>query len=122
MRSQTAAFDEAYSSLRRLGVPDILPALHAAGVSISHAVLGGSHSVAIYPPIDSLTPLDPLDVVNAIYCGGQVSLYVHIAFCETRCSFCHYAVDHYAGRGNSSHTDDDKVAGYLDALKQELIF
>jgi oxygen-independent coproporphyrinogen-3 oxidase len=122
MKSQTAAFDEAYSSLHRLGVPDILPVLHAAGLSISRAVLGGSHSVAIYPPIDSLTPLDPLNVIDAINCGSVASLYVHIAFCETRCSFCHYAVDHYAGKGNSSHTDDDRVTQYLNALKQELKF
>jgi oxygen-independent coproporphyrinogen III oxidase len=122
MKSETAAFDEAYSSLHQLGVPDILPTLHAAGVSISRTVLGGSHSVAIYPPIDSLKPLNPLSVLDTIDCGGEASLYVHIAFCETRCTFCHYAVDHYAGRGNSSHTDDGKVTHYLDALKQELIF
>lgn len=122
MKSQTAAFDKAYSSLHRLGVPDILPTLHAAGVSISRAVLGGSHSVAVYPPIDSLTPLNPLSVVDTIDCGREVSLYVHIAFCETRCTFCHYAVEHYPGRGKSVQTDDGNVARYLDALKRELIF
>lgn len=122
MKSKTAAFDEAYSSLRRLGVPDVLPTLHAAGVSIRRTVLGGSHSVAVYPPIDSLTPLNPLSVVNTINCGSDVSLYVHIAFCETRCTFCHYAVDHYAGRGKSSQTEDGAVTRYLDALKRELIF
>jgi oxygen-independent coproporphyrinogen III oxidase len=120
MKSKTAAFDEAYASLHRLGVPDILPTLHAAGISISHTVLGGSHSVAIYPPIDSLTPLDPLNVFNTIDCGSEVSLYVHIAFCETRCTFCHYAVAHYAGKGKSSQTHDGEVMRYLDALKREL--
>ncbi|HWS56637.1 MAG TPA: radical SAM protein [Pyrinomonadaceae bacterium] len=122
MRAKTAAFDEAGESLRRLGVPGVLPTLHDAGVSISHTVLGGSHSVAVYPPIDSLTPLDPLGVVNAIDCGSDASLYVHIAFCETRCTFCHYAVAHYAGRGRSSQTDDGEVARYLDALRRELRF
>jgi coproporphyrinogen III oxidase-like Fe-S oxidoreductase len=122
MKSKTAAFDQAYSSLQRLGVPDILPTLHAAGVSISRTVLGGSHSVAVYPPIDSLTPLNPLSLVNTIDCGSETSLYVHIAFCETRCTFCHYVVDHYAGRGKSSQTDDGKVTHYLNALKQELRF
>jgi len=122
MKSKTAAFAEAYSSLHRLGIPDILPTLHAAGVSISRTVLGGSHSVAVYPPIDSLTPLNPLGIVNTVNCGSEASLYVHIAFCETRCTFCHYAVAHYAGRGKRSETDDDEVTRYLDALKRELVF
>lgn len=120
MRSQEAAFDEARSALRRLGIPDVLPALHAAGISISRAVLGGSHSVAIYPPIDSLEPLDAVDVVEAAEWGTETSLYVHIAFCETRCTFCHYAVDHYDGRTRGSALEDGKVARYLAALTREL--
>lgn len=120
MRSQEAAFDEAYSSLRRLGIPDVLPALHAAGISISRAVLGGSHSVAIYPPIDSLEPLDAVDVVEAVEWGREASLYVHIAFCETRCTFCHYAVDHYDGRTTGPTLEHGKVARYLTALRREL--
>lgn len=122
MRSQAAAFDEAYTSLYRLGVPDVLPALHAAGVSIRRTDLGGSHSVAVYPPIDSLVHADPLDVVETIDFGNDTSLYVHVAFCETRCTFCHYAVQHYTGRGNASPTNDSEVMRYLDALKRELVF
>lgn len=122
MKSQTQAFDDAYSSLHRLGIPGVLPALHTAGITIQHSVLGGSHSIAVYPPVDSLTPLDPLSVINNIDCGGEISLYVHIAFCETRCTFCHYAVDHYAGKGKSSHAEDGKVTRYLAALKRELKF
>lgn len=121
MRSQrTAAFDEAYSSLRRLGLPAVLPALHAAGIGISRAVLGGSHSVAIYPPIDSLTALDARSVAGTVEWGEETSLYVHIAFCETRCTFCHYAVDHYTG-GAKGPAADDKVARYMAALKRELV-
>jgi coproporphyrinogen III oxidase-like Fe-S oxidoreductase len=78
--------------------------------------------VAIYPPIDSLTPVNPIDVVNSIEFDQEVSLYVHIAFCETRCTFCHYVVNHYAGKGKSSQAQDGAVAHYLNALKQELIF
>ena len=122
MKSQAAAFDEAYASLHRLGIPEILPKLHNAGIGISHTALGGSHSVAVYPPIDSLTPLHPRCIVDSIDCGNEVSLYIHIAFCETRCTFCHYAVRHYRGKGEGSRTDDDAVAHYLDALKQELKF
>jgi oxygen-independent coproporphyrinogen III oxidase len=122
MKSKTIVFDEAYSSLHRLGIPDMLPTLHAAGVAISRSVLGGSHSVAIYPPIDSLTPVDPIVVVNSIEFQQDVSLYIHIAFCETRCTFCHYVVNHYGGKGKSSQARDIEVAHYLDALDQELKF
>lgn len=122
IRSKKTAFSEAYSSLLRLGIPDILPTLHAAGVSINHSVLGGSHSVAIYPPIDSLTPVNSTDVVNSIDFDRDLSLYVHIAFCETRCTFCHYVVNHYAGKGKSSPSGDSDVARYLNALRKELKF
>ncbi|KRR13640.1 hypothetical protein CQ10_38745 [Bradyrhizobium valentinum] len=108
--------------MRRLGIPAELPALHAAGIGISRAVLGGSHSVAIYPPIDSLVALDPSRVVETVEWGADTSLYVHIAFCETRCTFCHYTVDHYAGRAKHPGTDDAKVARYLTALNRELAF
>lgn len=121
MKSQKAAFDAAYSALHRLNVPQILPAVHTAELSISRTILGGSHSVAVYPPIDSLTPIDPLTLVNNIDCGREASLYIHIAFCETRCTFCHYAVDHYAGKETTSQSADGKVMDYLDALKRELI-
>lgn len=122
MRSQRTAFDEATASLRRLGVPAVLPALHAAGISISRTVLGGSHSVAIYPPIDSLRPLDPPGVIETSEWGTETSLYVHIAFCETRCTFCHYAVDHYSGRTKGLAPDDGRVSRYLAALQRELVF
>ena len=121
MKSKAAAFKTVNSSLRRLRVPEVLPTLHAAGLSISRTVLGGSHSVAIYPPIDSLTPLNPLSVLDTIDCGRDVSLYVHIAFCETRCTFCHYAVRHYSP-GRSSQAEGSEVTRYLDVLKQELRF
>lgn len=122
MQSQPAAFDDAYAALGRLGLPDVLPALHAAGLSISRTVLGGSHSVAIYPPIDSLTPVDANHVLDTIRFGHDTSLYVHIPFCETRCTFCHYAVQHYPGRGGASQTRENEVARYLEALKRELAF
>ncbi|WP_179254894.1 coproporphyrinogen-III oxidase family protein [Burkholderia sp. AU15512] len=119
-RSQAAAFDDARATLDRLGIPDALPALHAAGLGIRRSVLGGSHSVAVYPPIDSLTPVESRSVLRAIGFGGDTSLYVHIPFCETRCTFCHYTVQHYAGKGKASQTSEDDVARYLDALRREL--
>jgi len=122
MRSQEAAFDEAFVSLRRLGIPGVLPMLHAVGIGISRAVLGGSHSVAIYPPLDALEPLDPQSVVARAEWGAETSLYVHIAFCETRCTFCHYAVEHVGGKARGAVSADGKVVRYLAALKRELGF
>lgn len=122
VRSQAEALADASASLCSLGVPDVLPALHAAGLSISRTVLGGSHSVAVYPPIDSLTPVDPKRVLDTIRFGRDTSVYVHIPFCETRCTFCHYAVQHYSGRGSASQTRAREVARYLEALERELAF
>ena len=115
MQSKPRALEDASTALDCLGLSHALPALHAAGVRISRTVLGGSHSVAVYPPIDSLTSLDGEAVFDAIDCGREASLYVHIAFCETRCTFCHYVVEHY------SRSAEGRVASYLDALKQELV-
>ena len=92
----------------------------AAGLSITRAVLGGSHSVAIYPPIDSWTPVNPTRVLDTIRFGRNTSLYVHIPFCETRCTFCHYTVQHYPGKGSASESREREVARYLEALEREL--
>jgi coproporphyrinogen III oxidase-like Fe-S oxidoreductase len=121
MRWQEAAFDDALTSLRQLGIPDVLPALRAVGLGISRTVLGGSHSVAIYPPVDSLTPFDPIQAVGAMGWGKEISLYVHIPFCETRCTFCHYTVEHYDG-GTENRAGNGKVAHYLATLTRELAF
>ncbi len=122
MTLQEAAFERARSSLERLGLPARLPALHAAGVGISRTVLGGSHSVAIYPPIDSLSPLDAAATLAGVDWGQQISLYVHIPFCETRCTFCHYTVDHVDVSAGGTTSGQDKVGRYLGALKLELAF
>jgi oxygen-independent coproporphyrinogen-3 oxidase len=43
---------------------------------------------------------------------GDMCLYVHVPFCETRCSFCEYTV---VGKSELNHTD-----AYVDALLREL--
>jgi len=118
--SHTAAFNDAYAALGRLGIPAALPALHAAGLGIRRHVLGGSHSVAVYPPIDSLMPVEPGRILDTICFARDTSLYVHIPFCETRCTFCHYTVQHYAGKDKASQASNNEVTSYLDALKHEL--
>ncbi|MEG3164347.1 radical SAM protein [Sphingomonas sp. PB2P19] len=120
MTKWAAAFERASAGLDRLGLPARLPQLHATGLRISRQVLGGSHSVAVYPPIDSLVPVDPATVIDAIDPGRETSLYLHIPFCETRCTFCHYAVQHYPGKGLARAHDDTAVTLYLAALHQEI--
>jgi coproporphyrinogen III oxidase-like Fe-S oxidoreductase len=122
LKSWPAALAEAAESLSSLGLPDVLPALHSAGLGISRSVLGGSHSVAVYPPIDSLEPVSSDQVLEAIGFGPETSLYVHVPFCETRCTFCHYAVEHYPRQSGSPRGSDARVTRYLGALERELAF
>lgn len=115
-----SAFAEARSTLAKYGLPGSLPGLHDAGISISRSVLGGSHSVAIYPPIDSLEPISPTKVTEALTFGRHINLYLHIPFCETRCSFCHYAVQTYSGKSKSRNEAREHVVRYLSSLKREI--
>ncbi|HEX4693581.1 coproporphyrinogen-III oxidase family protein [Sphingomonas sp.] len=118
MSQADAAFAEARAALASFGLPAILPALHDAGISISRSVLGGSHSVAVYPPIDSFVPTDAATMA-ASDLGDRTSLYIHIPFCETRCTFCHYAVQHYGGGAGETAAP---VHRYNEALKREIGF
>ncbi len=55
-----------------------------------------------------------LEVVRAAWDGiDELGLYLHVPFCETRCSFCEYTV---VGR---SEADADAVRGYGDAMLRE---
>lgn len=116
---RSAAFAAAQAGLDRLGIPDALIDLAAVGLQLSRTVLGGSHSVAVYPPIDSLVPIEP-PLVTSLGCGKTASLYIHIAFCETRCTFCHYVVDHYPTNGRSHPAAAEGSRRYLTALKREM--
>lgn len=54
------------------------------------------------------------DVVRSAWEGlDEIGLYVHVPFCETRCSFCEYTVV------GSSEKGDDAVRAYGDALLSE---
>jgi oxygen-independent coproporphyrinogen-3 oxidase len=58
---------------------------------------------------------DHLEVTRAGFSGfADMCLYVHIPFCETRCSFCEYTV---VGK-----EDRDQTKVYVDALLRELEF
>ena len=73
-----------------------------------------------YPPLNALQKLEPRDTIHPIYFGDEASLYVHIAFCETMCTFCHYAVKHYRGKEHSPPSRTDAVERYLNAHKIEM--
>jgi len=58
---------------------------------------------------------DVRDVATQAWSGiRDMCLYVHVPFCETRCSFCEYTV---VGKSESA---DEQVAAYFDALLAEL--
>ncbi|MEK7639237.1 MAG: radical SAM protein [Patescibacteria group bacterium] len=120
MMGKTNAFQGAFEALSQLGIPGRLSDLHDAGISIQRTILGGSHSVVTYPPLNSLQKLEPNDDIHPIYFGESTSLYIHIAFCETKCSFCHYAVRNYRGKSSSPPSRAEMVNDYLTALAAEI--
>lgn len=120
MRSKAAAFKNATEALLQLGIPDNLPVLRESDVFVRRFILGGSHSVVTYPPLNSLQRLGPRDSIDPIYYGEKANLYVHVAFCETMCTFCHYVIRHYRGERHSTPSRVEAVARYLNALKMEI--
>ncbi|MDP3992700.1 MAG: radical SAM protein [bacterium] len=120
MRDQQIAFSQANQALSQLGIPGILPKLHSAGVFIKHFILGGSHSVVTYPPLDSLRLVRPDELAKSIRYGKRANLYVHIPFCETQCTFCHYIVTLYRGEKSSPPLRFQAVSRYLESLKREI--
>lgn len=119
MRDESAAFLCATEALSKLRIPQDLPTLKKAGVKLQRTVLGGSHSVATYPPLNALVPMNAQELLPLVRYGKSVNLYVHIAFCETRCTFCHYAVETYRGL----HKDlvrHQRVVRYMQALEKEI--
>lgn len=121
MREKKEAFKSAADALLQLGVPDSLPVLRDAGVHLKRLILGGSHSVVTYPPLNSLWPVEEKEYwVNPTYFGDSTNLYIHIAYCETQCTFCHYDVKPYLGKAHGPQSRVDDVARYMEALYKEI--
>jgi oxygen-independent coproporphyrinogen-3 oxidase len=78
--------------------------------------LGGSHTVVTYPPLDALDPIDPREIADAVTPVQAINLYVHIAFCEILCPFCHYDT----AFSNISADESESVRSYLGALASEM--
>lgn len=98
------------------GAPDDLERILASGLlTRARDRLGGSHTVVTYPPLDALEAVDgeaiEADLTDA---PPSLSIYVHIAFCEYICNFCHYIKRH-----TIINEETDIVSRYLQALFSE---
>jgi len=98
----------AYAAYQELGMGD-----PRRTVRKSKFDMGGSHTTVTYPPLFALQPSSAGDVWSVNRLGSSVDLYVHIAFCETMCTFCPYDVE-------QPFRKETKVEQYLKAVKQEL--
>ncbi|WP_394821160.1 coproporphyrinogen-III oxidase family protein [Pendulispora albinea] len=65
---------------------------------------------SVYPPLKAMQPIAP----DEMYAGASddLSLYVHIPFCDQYCSFCHFA--------KVINPSEDRVERYLRAMYLEL--
>jgi oxygen-independent coproporphyrinogen III oxidase len=79
--------------------------------------LGGSHSVVTYPPLDCLRPLAPEEVLGTLTPVSDLNIYLHVAFCEFVCGFCHYET-----RRTDIEKTDERVSTYIRALRREIGF
>ena len=77
--------------------------------------LGGSHTVVTYPPLDSLGFCDPEKILKSNLGLKEVNLYIHIAFCEFICPFCHYETTF-----SQLDSSNNKINNYLDCLLKEI--
>lgn len=88
-------------------------ALRAEGITRAWDGLGGSHTLVTYPPLDALEPCSPQPVLPGFSAIRDLSLYVHVPFCEMHCAFCPYETQVLTASGSS-------VDAYLTALGKEI--
>lgn len=98
----------AYATYQALGMDD-----PRRSIRKSKWDMGGSHTTVTYPPLFALQPGDAAQVWENNRLGASVDLYVHIAFCETQCTFCPYDVE-------TPSRAKGKTNLYLRALTAEL--
>jgi oxygen-independent coproporphyrinogen-3 oxidase len=98
---------------QRLGCASLLD---SGLISRVRTDLGGSHTVVTYPPLDALDTIDPVEIIEAVRPVPSINLYVHIAFCEVLCPFCHYDT----AFSNISAIESESVRSYLSALSSEI--
>jgi oxygen-independent coproporphyrinogen-3 oxidase len=105
-----------------LWVENELNRLNLAGFIQSGAVkrirsgLGGSHTVVTYPPLDSLEETEPHQILERVGAVRNLSLYMHVAFCEFLCPFCHYETE-FTKIGTE---EPPRMRAYMSALEREI--
>ena len=77
--------------------------------------LGGSHTVVTFPPLESLAPKVPKELVVGSLQPAKINLYAHVAFCEFLCPFCHYETA-FRKLGSGA---DTRMSKYMAALSRE---
>jgi len=98
--------------IERLGCDEVLKSGAIERVRLG---LGGSHTVATYPPLDALERIDSEHVISAMVPTEKLNLYLHLPFCEHSCPFCHYDT-HLKKIGYDNRWEHE----YLEALTKEL--
>ena len=101
------------NEIERLGCGDVL---RSGAIERVRSGLGGSHTVATYPPLDALEKIDPEYVVSGLVSTERLNLYLHLPFCEHSCPYCHYDT-HLKKIGYDNRWEHE----YLEALTKELI-
>ncbi len=100
-------FDRVYAEAEAAVAALPLDALSRLGV---HLPVEDYYLVGTYPPLKAMEPLPPAEVLAGL--TDTCNLYLHIPFCEQRCTFCHFAKEILPA--------DARVERYLRALTREL--
>ncbi|MGQ5640168.1 MULTISPECIES: coproporphyrinogen-III oxidase family protein [unclassified Streptomyces] len=94
---------EAQSALASLP----LDALSELGIMQS---IENYYLIGTYPPLKAMDSVDPLDFLPQA--TDMCNIYLHIPFCEQRCTFCHFAKEILP--------EEQRVARYVRALREDL--
>ncbi|MCW1930319.1 MAG: radical SAM protein [Candidatus Kerfeldbacteria bacterium] len=111
--------DQVEKIYAQLNIDGQLLSLRAVGIRKTQSLLGGSHSVVTYPPLDALRALSAEDIFPNNAKTQNINLYIHIPFCETLCTFCHYVTGLYSG-AKDTPDNQQAVTRYIDLLCREL--
>jgi oxygen-independent coproporphyrinogen III oxidase len=75
-----------------------------------HVPIEDYYLVGTYPPLKAMRPIAPADALAGL--SPRTNVYLHIPFCEQRCTFCHFAKEILPAR--------QRVERYLSALGREI--
>jgi oxygen-independent coproporphyrinogen-3 oxidase len=75
-----------------------------------HLPIERYYLVGTYPPLKAMQPISAAAALRGL--SPSCNVYLHIPFCEQRCTFCHFAKEILP--------PEQRVARYVDALRSEL--